>query len=215
MLVSDDCGAALVRRARCFIEESLGSAGAAPPDAAFPDVAARYRDKERTGPDMEPADAGCPDAGIFVTLKRGDQLRGCIGYVDPDWPISETLRSAAIAAAAQDPRFRPVSADEMGRITVEVTVLGSPEPLGGRPEAYPGIIKVGADGLLVKRGSASGLLLPQVPLEHNWNALEFLEYACQKAGLGRDCWKDPKVKVYRFGGDVFSEESPRGRITRM
>ena len=190
MQVSNDTGITLVRTARMFIESYLGSGRVS----------------------HRPDDA---QSGIFVTLKKNNALRGCIGHVDPVGTTHDTLRSAAIAAATQDNRFPPVSAGEMDEIAVQVTIIGPMIHMGTSPSMYPDTIREGIDGLCVKKGETIGLLLPQVRLEYAWSALEFLEQTCQKAGLDHNCWKRPDVDVYRFEGHGFAELVPRGRICRM
>lgn len=129
--------------------------------------------------------------------------------------LSEGLVDAAISAATQDPRFPPVNIDELDQIIFEVTVLTPPiEIKVDDPMEYLSIIKVGRDGLIVENAYTSGLLLPQVPTEYDWNVEEFLCHTCEKAGLDRDAWKDKTTKMSRFEGVIFKEESPNGIIVR-
>ena len=154
------------------------------------------------------------DAGLFVTLSILSDLRGCIGFPSPR-RLNGALVDASIAAATDDPRFPPVTEDELGRITFEVTVLTPPAEIKtDDPSQLVSHIKVGRDGLIVKRGLYSGLLLPQVPVEYGWTEEEFLSHTCQKAGLPNNCWKDEKTRVFSFEGVIFREESPNGKITR-
>jgi uncharacterized protein (TIGR00296 family) len=154
-------------------------------------------------------------SGVFVTLNKQNSLRGCIGYPIPVKKLSDGLIDAAISAATQDTRFSPVSSDELDRITFEVTVLTPPVEIKVKEYAdYLKEIKVGRDGLIVENSYSSGLLLPQVPTEYGWNVEEFLEYTCQKAGLGKDAWKDKDTKISRFEGVIFKEETPNGNIIR-
>ena len=154
-------------------------------------------------------------SGVFVTLNKQDSLRGCIGYPLPVKKLSEGLVDAAVSAATNDTRFNPVTVDELDKITFEVTVLTPPVEIKVRqPSEYLTEIKVGRDGLIVENSFASGLLLPQVPIEYNWNVEEFLEHTCQKAGLEKDAWKDKETKISRFQGIIFKEESPNGEIIR-
>ena len=154
-------------------------------------------------------------SGVFVTLNKQNSLRGCIGYPIPVKKLSDGLIDAAISAATQDTRFSPVSSDELDRITFEVTVLTPPVEIKVKEYAdYLKEIKVGRDGLIVENSYSSGLLLPQVPMEYGWNVEEFLEYTCQKAGLGKDAWKDKDTKISRFEGVIFKEETPNGNIIR-
>ena len=155
------------------------------------------------------------ESGVFVTINKQNSLRGCIGYPIPVRKLSDGLVDAAISAATQDPRFSPVRIDELDQIVFEVTVLTPPEEIkADDPNDYLSIIKVGRDGLIVENAYSSGLLLPQVPIEYGWNAKEFLEYTCKKAGLDKNSWKDETTKISRFKGIIFKEESPNGKIVR-
>ena len=155
------------------------------------------------------------NSGVFVTLNNSMGLRGCVGFALPDKKLYNALVDAAISAATEDPRFPPVTAKELEEITFEVTVLTPPEVIHVLDTVeYPSRIKVGKDGLMVKHGSNSGLLLPQVPVEYSWTEEEFLSYTCEKAGLPRDCWKDKETEVQKFEGIVFKEETPNGRVVR-
>jgi len=155
------------------------------------------------------------NSGVFVTLNNPIGLRGCVGFALPDKKLYSAIVDAAISAATEDPRFPPVSAKELEEITFEVTVLTPPEVIHVSDTVeYPSRIKVGKDGLMVKHGFNSGLLLPQVPVEYSWTEEEFLGYTCEKAGLPRDCWKDKETQVQKFEGIVFKEETPNGRVVR-
>ncbi|TBR24727.1 MAG: TIGR00296 family protein [Candidatus Nitrosotenuis sp.] len=154
------------------------------------------------------------DAGIFVTLNISSDLRGCIGFPMPR-KLNNALVDAAIAAATEDPRFSPVAKGELDKITFEITVLTPPiEIKVDDPSQLASHIKVGKDGLIVRQGFYSGLLLPQVPVEYGWTEEEFLSHTCQKAGLPSNCWKDKKTTVYSFEGIIFKEETPKGKIIR-
>ncbi len=156
-------------------------------------------------------------AGAFVTLKTYPEghLRGCIGYPEPTFPLYQAVIRAAISAATQDPRFYPVTPGELPNLTVEVSVLTPPEPLRVDDRSkLPGLIMVGRDGLIVRAGPWSGLLLPQVPVEWGWDSREFLDQTCVKAGLPPGCWMRPDVEVFRFTAIVFAEEKPMGRVVR-
>ena len=152
-------------------------------------------------------------SGIFVTLNNSLGLRGCIGYPLPNEKLYNALRDASIAAATEDPRFSSLKFEELNSITFEVTILSPPEKIVVvTPNEYPSKIKVGFDGLIIKSGNNSGLLLPQVPVEYGWNEIEFLEYTCEKAGLSKDCWKFPETEIKKFRGVVFKEKEPFGEI---
>lgn len=154
-------------------------------------------------------------SGIFVTLNTTLGLRGCIGYPLPDKSLFDALEDAAISAATKDPRFPAVKSKELDLITFEVTILTPPKKVVvSKPEEYLSKIKVGRDGLIVKHGFYSGLLLPQVPIEYGWNEKEFLEYTCEKAGLPKNYWKNSETEIQKFEGIVFKEENPNGIVIR-
>jgi uncharacterized protein (TIGR00296 family) len=144
--------------------------------------------------------------GVFVTLTRGRELRGCIGFPYPHYPLGEAIREAAICAALQDPRFPPVKADELSLLEIGITILTVPEPLTAEPEDRPASIEVGRHGLIVRGLGASGLLLPQVATEWCWDSRQFLDQTCRKAGLPAGCWRRKEVEVYIFEGQIFSEK---------
>ena len=154
-------------------------------------------------------------SGVFVTLNNPTGLRGCIGYPLPDKKLFNALEEAAIAAALEDPRFPPVKTEELDSITFEVTVLTSPQIIKvNDPQEYLTKIKVGQDGLIVRYGYNSGLLLPQVPIEWGWNEREFLEHTCEKAGLPRNYWEKPEIEIKKFQGLVFKEKEPKGEVIK-
>ena len=157
--------------------------------------------------------------GVFVTLNRykvppQQALRGCIGFPYPLYPLVKAAIKAAIYAAVDDPRFPPLSLDELDDITIEVSVLTPPELVESPPKERPQKIKVGKDGLIIKKGIYSGLLLPQVPIEWGWDEEEFLSETCWKAGLPPDCWMNENTEVYRFTAEIFEEEHPNGSVKR-
>jgi uncharacterized protein (TIGR00296 family) len=162
--------------------------------------------------------------GVFVTLNqligtaqlRRKELRGCIGFPEPVKPLVSALIEAAVAAAVEDPRFPPVSIEELGSIVIDVSVLTPPQLIDIEDRAMlPGKIKIGRDGLIVERGFHKGLLLPQVAVEEKWGPEEFLSYTCVKAGLPLECWLDKKTRVYSFQAVVFEETSPKGEVKRL
>ena len=155
------------------------------------------------------------DSGVFVTINKNKSLRGCIGYPLPFKKLSDGLIDAAISAATEDPRFNPLDVNELDQIIFEITVLTPPVKINVKDSnEYLSMIKIGRDGLIVENAFTSGLLLPQVPIEHGWNVKEFLEYTCEKAGLDKESWKDKTTKISRFEGIIFKEESPGGKIVR-
>jgi len=155
------------------------------------------------------------NSGVFVTLNNPDGLRGCIGFPMPEKKLSHAIIEGAIAAATEDPRFPSVKTNELNDIVFEVTVLTPPVEIDvSDPMEYLEKIKVGRDGLIIRHSFSSGLLLPQVPVEYNWNVEEFLQHTCEKAGLSRDTWKNESVKIEKFEGIIFKEETPNGTIVR-
>ncbi|MHB8351692.1 MAG: TIGR00296 family protein [Thermoplasmata archaeon] len=196
--VPEPLGAAAVRLARFTVEESSGGpVGPAPEEP----LSAAFR----------------VPRGVFVTLRThpGERLRGCIGFPLPVFPLGRAIRLAAAAAAREDPRFPPVSARELNRLTVEVSVLTVPEPLAGRTgAARREALCVGTDGLIVEAGGRTGLLLPQVATEQGWDARQFLAGACEKAGLPPEAWESPATRLLTFRARIFREASPGGPIVR-
>ncbi|OLS15850.1 MAG: ammecr1 domain-containing protein [Promethearchaeota archaeon CR_4] len=157
--------------------------------------------------------------GIFVTLmkEKGSELvlRGCIGYDKPLFPLYKAISDVSISAAVEDPRFPRVDLDELNRIRMEVSILTTPKIIDVKsPDDYLEKIKIGRDGLIVKKNVRQGLLLPQVPVEQgrNWDVKTFLEHTCLKAHLPRDAWKDPSVQILSFQAIIFEETSPGGLV---
>lgn len=160
------------------------------------------------------------DCGVFVTLNKvsgsSHSLRGCIGFPYPVMPLVDAVSEAAVSAALRDPRFQPMSLEEMDSVTVEVSVLTPPEKIVVQsPGEYPDHVRVGRDGLIVDRGSSRGLLLPQVAVDWGWSAEEFLTQCCIKAYLPPDSWLTPETEVFRFKAIIFAEEEPRERVVRV
>lgn len=159
-------------------------------------------------------------SGVFVTLEKisggTKNLRGCIGHPYPDSPLVSATIDSAISSATSDPRFSPVRMPEMDEISVTVTVLTPPKLIEVKsPKEYFEKIVIGQDGLIVERGNyARGLLLPQVPVDLNWDKEEFLAHTCMKAGLPPDAWLVEGTKIYSFQSVIFEEETPRGKIER-
>ena len=152
--------------------------------------------------------------GVFTTLTKHGELRGCIGFPYPIKRLDVAIIESAIAAAMDDPRFPPVILSEMDEIEVEVTVLTPPEKIEVEPKDLPRFVEIGKHGLIVKMGVWSGLLLPQVAVEYNFDAEEFLSQTCMKAGLPPDCWLSG-AEIYRFEGQIFKEEKPRGKVIEL
>jgi MEMO1 family protein len=138
--------------------------------------------------------------GAFVTLTKGGQLRGCIGYIIPVHPLNKAVSDMTINAATKDPRFPPVSRDELKDIHIEISVLTPLRSIGSIDE-----IEVGKHGLYITKGNSSGLLLPQVATDYKWNREEFLQQTCRKAGLPQNAWKEKGAQIYIFSAQIFSE----------
>ncbi len=136
--------------------------------------------------------------GAFVCLHEGGELRGCIGMIEAREPLYETIKNMAVEAAFGDPRFCALAADELGKIDIEISVL---TPLERLTEISA--IEIGKHGLFIRKGTRSGLLLPQVATEQGWNTREFLEWTCRKAGIPSNAWKEPDTEIYMFSADVF------------
>ena len=189
-------GEALVRTAREVIEKWV-------------------RKRERFLPEKYP-EIWNEKRGVFVTIHiyPDNNLRGCIGYPEPVMPLVKALVESAIQAT-QDPRFPELKESELDNIVVEVSVLTKPELIKvENPKEYPERIETGKDGLIVRKGFYSGLLLPQVAAEHGMNEEEFLSHTCMKAGLTPDAWLDSETKIYKFQAEIFKEAEPKGEVVR-
>lgn len=152
--------------------------------------------------------------GAFVTIHTypDQNLRGCIGIPLPVMPLKQAIADGA-KSATHDPRFPPLSVDELTNIIIEVTILTKPEIIEvSEPNRYLEEIEIGRDGLIVERGIFKGLLLPQVPIEQSWDKEEFISQTCMKAGLMPDAWFEKDTKISKFSGQIFSEIMPRGEI---
>ncbi len=158
---------------------------------------------------LDSGKADCPPAekpvflekrGVFVTLHRDGELRGCIGYPLPMKPLWEAVAEMAIAAATEDPRFPSVTPEELGGVDIEISVLTIPQKAAGADK-----VRVGMDGIIISKGFQRGLLLPQVPVEQGWNLEQYISYGCRKAGLPADEWKRG-VQIEVFQAVVFGEK---------
>lgn len=153
--------------------------------------------------------------GVFVTLETypARELRGCIGYPMPIKELALSVVDCALAAAFEDPRFPQLEKEELEKLVVEVSVLSVPERIKVKnPQELVKKIKVGRDGLIIDYGYSSGLLLPQVPIEWNWDEKEFLCQVCQKAGLPQDMWLSPSASISKFEAQIFFEDRPAGKV---
>ena len=194
-MFSDKEGEAAVKSARMIIEAKVK--GNKYPDIDYPDKF----DKEM---------------GVFVTINKhpSDDLRGCIGYPEPVFKLKDALRKAA-ESATDDPRFPPLSEDELNRVVIEVTLLTPPEEIDyENPEDLIKLIKCGKDGLIISKGVYKGLLLPQVPVEYDWDEDEVLSHTCRKAGLMPNSWRKGDCSVEKFQGEIFAEKEPVGEIIK-
>jgi AmmeMemoRadiSam system protein A len=157
---------------------------------ARPQVDAASLDPELTRP-----------SGAFVSLHTHDgDLRGCIGSIQPVAPLCHAVSSNAVNAAFRDPRFYPLTPDELPRVHVEISVMSPIEVV-----TDVSTIEVGRDGLIISRGGRAGLLLPQVATEYGWDRETFLAQTCAKAGLPADSWRRPDCRIERFSAEVFGE----------
>ena len=162
---------------------------------------------------MPEADKFTDKRGVFVTLSELEELRGCIGFPEPVYALKRAIIESARAAAFKDPRFAPVTEDELDEISVEISVLTNPELIEvEKPEEYLDKIKIGEHGLIIRSMYSSGLLLPVVAVEEKWTPLDFLKHTCIKAGLDKDAWQEEETKIYSFMSQVFAEEEPNGKI---
>ena len=154
-------------------------------------------------------------SGVFVTINTFPEgnLRGCIGYPEPVYPLKDALVFSA-QSACHDPRFMPLSEKEAANCTVEVTILSQLVPIECDKKELPKRIVIGRDGLIIQFGRRRGLLLPQVPVEWGWDQEEFLRQLSAKAGLPYDAWMLKDSMIWSFTGEIFHELSPKGEIVR-
>lgn len=168
--------------------------------AARNTIKALFYDTDINPPDYEKHPLLASHSGAFVTLTIGGNLRGCIGYIIGDKPLFETICDAATNAAMNDPRFPQLSEDELGKIKIEISILSEPFPLDSYDD-----IELGKHGLILEEGGRRGLLLPQVPVEHNMDLDEYLSAICNKTGLPPYYWRENELKLDAFTATVFSE----------
>ncbi len=136
--------------------------------------------------------------GVFTSLYKLGELRGCVGYVLPTSSVYRAVVETARAAAFDDNRFPPVVPDEVPHLSIELSILSPPQPI------HPENIEVGRHGLLIQQHGRRGLLLPQVPTERNWDRRTFLEQTCRKAGLPADAWMKGAT-ILAFSAEVFGD----------
>ena len=167
---------------------------------------ARHAIAERLGrpgpvPLLPPSPPMDERRGVFVTLRRraDNDLRGCVGIVEPRFPLDEAVRRAAVSAALDDTRFVPVTLGELSSLAVDVYVLG---PLAlSAPEG----VEVGRHGVVVRHDERSALFLPQVETEQGWDRAMLLRQLCRKAGLPADAWQEPDCQLFVFETETYSE----------
>jgi uncharacterized protein len=151
-------------------------------------------------PPAPPPDLNPPASGVFVTIHCEGELRGCLGTLDPEEPVAAAVARLGAEVTHRDPRFVPLRMEELGGVTIDISVLSEAVRVSD-----PSEIVVGRDGLVVEQGRHKGLLLPQVAPEHGFDRETFLAHTCLKAGLPADAWRCGAI-VYRFEAEVFSEE---------
>ena len=148
-----------------------------------------------------PAGADRPHSGVFVTLRKGRNLRGCMGTLDATLELADATRQAAINAALHDPRFPPIQPNELSSVAVEVSILSAPTTMRTLDD-----LVLGRHGVIVSSGHRRGLFLPQVATDHRMDKLTFLSRCCsEKAGLPPDAWRSPEVEVQLFEAEKHSE----------
>jgi AmmeMemoRadiSam system protein A len=172
----------LLRLARASIESAVRNAPLPPAGSREPSL-------------LEPR-------GVFVTLRQGKELRGCIGYADPVKPLAQTVREVAAKAALEDTRFPPVLPEELPGLVIEISVLS---PMIRMQDAAE--IELGKHGLMIEYRRRRGLLLPQVPGEYGWDRETFLAQTAKKAGLPPLIWQDPGAETSLFTAEIFDEET--------
>ena len=138
-------------------------------------------------------------SAVFMTLRRGTELRGCLGQTCASWPLGVVVREMTQEAATQDPRFSPVTPEDAPQVQIEISGLSEPV------EATRREIVIGRHGLVIRSGHNLGLLLPQVATEFGCDMKEFLRLACRKAGLSVSEWQDANVTISVFEAEVFGE----------
>jgi AmmeMemoRadiSam system protein A len=168
-------------------------------------VEARVLDQPLPAPEFVSGVSAEPGAA-FVSVYVGDDLRGCLGCIEPRGPsLAVAVVELAAAAASSDPRFAPLQRADLPRLRLEISVLGPVEPL-----ANPSDVVIGRHGLIVEQEERRGLLLPQVAARWGWTVEQFLQETCRKAGLAASAWRTG-ARVFRFEADVFADCSAPGR----
>jgi AmmeMemoRadiSam system protein A len=166
-----------------------------------------YFAKEATPICQTPHAALLEQKGAFVSLHRGDELRGCIGQLYPDRELFKIVQHCVLSAALEDTRFFAVAREELNDLTIEISVLTPFRRVRNVEE-----IEVGRHGLYIVRGGFRGLLLPQVATQYNWDRIRFLEHTCLKSGLPESAWQDPRTIIHTFEAEVFSDSEASASI---
>lgn len=172
------------------------------PDLARTSIEAALRGEE-IAPPGHTDPALVEPRGAFVTLQSNGRLRGCIGRIESSWPLWETVARMARAAAFEDPRFPALGADELDRLTVEVSVL-SPMSRVDSPES----VVPGEHGVMISLPPRGAVFLPQVATEQGWDRDMLLTQLCLKAGIAPDAWRGDEVELFVFRADVVEEPTP-------
>lgn len=163
-------------------------------------IAAHVAGAPRPSVSAAETDALSRRGAAFVTIHRNGELRGCIGHLETDRPLLEVIGECAVAACSADPRFSPVTGQELVALDIEISLLGPLEPISS-----PADVEVGRHGLVAENGWQRGLLLPQVAVEWSWDREMSAAQTCRKAGLRPDAWKTG-AKLWRFEAEVFGEK---------
>lgn len=140
--------------------------------------------------------------GVFTSLYLRGELRGCVGYVLPVLPVYRAVAETARAAAEEDSRFEPVQREEATQLEISLSILSLLQPIA------PEQVEIGRHGLVVTMAGRRGLLLPQVPIEHHWDRITFLEQTCRKAGLPMNAWQQDAM-LEAFTAEVFGDAELR------
>ncbi len=164
---------------------------------AMAEITAKFQES-RPLPEVPPGGHLEEKRGAFVTLTKQGMLRGCIGHIQGNLPLVDTIKEMARAAAFNDPRFPPVTREELDDLELEISVLTPLRLIKDVKE-----IEVGLHGLYLECQGYAGLLLPQVATEYGWNREEFLAHTCMKAGLSNTCWRQSETRIYIFSADIF------------
>jgi len=148
------------------------------------------------------------DCGCFVTVRANRQLRGCIGSIAHIDPLVQSVRDNAIGAASRDPRFDPITVEDLDTLTIEISALTQGDTPGTPLRRVRDVkeILIGRDGICIQVGERRGLLLPQVATDRNWNREQFLAATCAKAGVEETAWQQSEAQLYRFSAQVFGDD---------